>query len=72
MIYTAESEGFIKLFGPDGKWQAAVGGCTLTGGCKNVSLAVSPDGNTVYFCDQPGSRIIVMARKAEKTDAGGN
>jgi hypothetical protein len=65
-VYTAESEGHVKLFSPTGEFVAAVGTAKLKGGCKNVALAASADGEKVYFCDQPGSRIIVLAKKAAK------
>jgi hypothetical protein len=67
-VYTAESEGFIKLFNSKGEYVTCVGAATLKGGCKNVAVAVSPDGEKVYFCDQPGSRILVLAKKTVKTE----
>ncbi len=67
-VYTAESEGFIKLFNPKGDFVACVGATTLKGGCKNVAVAVSQDGERVYFCDQPGSRILVLAKKSSKVE----
>jgi hypothetical protein len=66
-VYTAESEGHIKHFSADGKFLGPVGSAKISGGCKNVGIGVSPDGETVYFCDQPGSAIIILSRK---TDAG--
>ena len=57
-IYTAESEGIIKRFSSKGEFLSTVAKVTLTGGCKNVAVAVSADGNKVYFCDQPNSKII--------------
>jgi hypothetical protein len=65
-VYTAESEGHVKLFDAKGEFVALVGTAQLKGGCKNVAVAASPDGEKVYFCDQPGSRIIVLAKKAAK------
>ena len=67
-VYTAESEGHIKLFNSKGEFAACVGTATLKGGCKNVAVAVSPDGSKVYFCDQPGSRILILAKKTAKTE----
>jgi hypothetical protein len=67
-VYTAESEGFIKLFNPKGEFVACVGTATLKGGCKNVAVAVSQDGERVFFCDQPGSRILILAKKTSKSE----
>lgn len=64
-VLTAESEGHVKRFAADGTYLGPVGSAKLAGGCKNVALGASPDGEMVYFCDQPGSRIIFLARKVE-------
>jgi streptogramin lyase len=62
-VFTAESEGIIKHFGPKGEFLGNVAQVNLSGGCKNVAVGASPDGLKVYLCDQPGSRIIVMSKK---------
>ena len=62
-VYTAESEGFVKEFSPKGEFVKLVAHATVTGGCKNVAVAATPDGKTVYFCDQPGSQIIILTLK---------
>lgn len=62
LVYTAESEGHVKAYKPTGEFVGAVGTAKLKGGCKNVALAVSGDGDTVYFCDQPGQRVLILAR----------
>jgi hypothetical protein len=62
-IYTAESEGHVKLFSSAGEFTGPVGMVKITGGCKNVGIAVSSDGGKVYFCDQPGGKILIMSRK---------
>jgi sugar lactone lactonase YvrE len=67
-VYTAESEGHVKLFNAKGDFVCLVGTAKLQGGCKNVAVAASPDGEKVYFCDQPGSRILVLAKKAAKAE----
>lgn len=64
-VYTAESEGHVKHFAADGKFLGPVGSAKISGGCKNVALGVSPDGETVYFCDQPGSNIIILSKKTD-------
>jgi hypothetical protein len=62
-VFTAESEGLIKRFSPKGDFVALVGKRPLSGGCKNVAVAASADGKFVYFCDQPGSQIIILEQK---------
>ena len=70
-IFTAESEGLIKRFSPQGEFVALVGKRPLSGGCKNVAVAASPDGKYVYFCDQPGSQIIIMEQKTKSVVQSG-
>jgi hypothetical protein len=65
-IFTAESEGIIKRYSSKGEFLGTVGYAPLTGGCKNVGVGASPDGSRVYFCDQPGSAIIILAKKPAK------
>lgn len=69
-IYTAESEGMVRAFTSDGKPEGLVGAVKISGGCKNVAIAVSKDGNTVYFCDQPGSKIHILTKKTEPIGDG--
>ena len=76
-IYTSESEGIVKRFSASGEFLGLVGYAKLTGGCKNVAVAASPKGDRVYFCDLPGSRIIILAAKKDQknqaaTAGGGN
>jgi hypothetical protein len=66
-IFTAESEGIIKRYSSKGDFLGVVGHAPLTGGCKNVGVGASPDGSRVYFCDQPGSAIIIMVKKPVDT-----
>jgi hypothetical protein len=63
-VYTAESEGYVKEFAPNGDFVKLVAHAKVEGGCKNVAVAATPDGKTIYFCDQPGSQIIVLALKS--------
>jgi hypothetical protein len=64
-IYTAESEGVIKRFSPSGEFLETAGVVRLTGGCKNVAVAVSADGNKLFFCDQPGSKFHILEKAAK-------
>lgn len=62
-VYTSESEGVVKKWSSEGKFLGTIGVAKLTGGCKNVAVAASPKGDRVYFCDLPGSKIIILAEK---------
>jgi sugar lactone lactonase YvrE len=70
-VFTAESNtGRIKQFDADGNFKAFVGDIKLVPGCKNVSIAVSPDEQRVYMLDLTRNHIVVMQRKeAGKTAA---
>lgn len=65
-VYTAESEGIIKRFAPTGEFLGMLGAVQITGGCKNVAVAASKDGSRVFFCDQPSSKVLILAPKANK------
>lgn len=65
-VLTAESEGLIKRFGPTGEFKGVVGSVAISGGCKNVAVGSNADASRVYFCDQPGSRVLILAKKEEK------
>lgn len=67
-ILTAESEGIVKRFGPTGEFKGIVGGVSISGGCKNVAVGASPDGSRVYFCDQPGSQVMILAESGKKSE----
>ncbi|HEY1191408.1 MAG TPA: hypothetical protein VGE74_27485 [Gemmata sp.] len=64
-IYTAESEGVIKRFGPSGEFIETAGVVKLTGGCKNVAVAVSADAKKIYFCDLPGSKFHILEKSSK-------
>lgn len=68
-VITAESEGIIRRFSAKGEPLGLVGRVTLTGGCKNVSVAASSDGQKIYFCDLPGSKIVVLAPITDEAEA---
>lgn len=65
-ILTAESEGFIKRFDAQGNYVGLIAHTPLSGGCKNVAVAATPDLSKIYFCDQPGSQILILAKKSDK------
>lgn len=64
-VYTAESNtGRIKRFSSDGKFLDFVGDVKLVPGCKNVSIAVTGDGERVYMLDITRNHIVLMQRKS--------
>lgn len=64
-VYTAESNtGRIKRFTAAGEFIEFVGDIKLVPGCKNVSIAVTPDGARVYMLDLTRNHIVLMERKA--------
>jgi len=65
-VLTAESEGFIKRFTKEGSFLGIVGQAKVSGGCKNVAIGVSPDGEKAYFFDLQGSRIVILDKKADE------
>lgn len=67
-VLTAESEGLIKRFGPTGEFKGIVGSVAISGGCKNVAVGSNADASRVYFCDQPGSRVLILAKKEGKEE----
>lgn len=64
-IFTSESEGFVKRFSAAGDFLGVVGKVNISGGCKNVAIAASPDDERIFFCDQPGGRIFILAKKKD-------
>jgi len=62
-VLTAESEGVVKRFTKEGSYLGIVGIANLTGGCKNVAIGLSPNGEKAYFYDREGSRIVILSRK---------
>ncbi|TWT34530.1 hypothetical protein [Blastopirellula retiformator] len=69
-VYTAESNtGRIKRFAADGTFKEFVGDVKLVPGCKNVSIAVSPDSDKVYMLDITRNHIVLMQRKSAETEA---
>ncbi|MCA9173568.1 MAG: hypothetical protein KDB14_03695 [Planctomycetales bacterium] len=78
-VYTAESTtGLIKQFDKQGKLLNYVATVKLVPGCKKVSIAVSPSGDSVYMMDITRHHIVKLSRPAgdsadanEETAAGG-
>jgi hypothetical protein len=65
-IFTAESEGIVKRFSSKGDYLGVVATASLSGGCKNVAVCVTPKEDRLYFLDLPGSRVLIFSKKSEK------
>ncbi|MBS0203371.1 MAG: hypothetical protein JSS49_10760 [Planctomycetes bacterium] len=68
-VLTAESEGYIKRFTKEGSFLGVLGQARVSGGCKNVAISVSPDGEKAYFFDLQGSRIVVLTKRPDDDKA---
>ena len=64
-VLTAESEGYIKRFTKEGSFLGIVGQAKVSGGCKNVTINLSPNGEKAYFFDLQGSRIVILNQKTD-------
>jgi hypothetical protein len=64
-VLTAESEGYIKRFTKEGSFLGIVGQAKVSGGCKNVTINLSPNGEKAYFFDLQGSRIVILNQKPD-------
>lgn len=69
-IFTAESEGVVKRFSSTGAFIGVAGTVKMSGGCKNVAIGVSSDGEKIVFCDQPGSRFYILTKKSQNGSGG--
>lgn len=67
-VLTSESEGYIKKFTKEGSFLGVVGQAKVSGGCKNVAIAMSPTGDKAYFFDLQGSRIVILDKKTEEDE----
>jgi hypothetical protein len=68
-VLTAESEGKVRCFTADGKYEGLCGAAKVSGGCKNVAVGTSKDGKHIFFYDLQGSKIVVMTRQEEAAQA---
>ena len=61
-LLAAESNGVVKRFTVDGKYEGLVGVAKVPEGCKNSAIGISSDGQNVYYIDIQNSNIIILAR----------
>ena len=61
-LLAAESNGVVKRFTSDGKYEGLVGIAKVPEGCKNSAIGISTDGQQVYYIDIQNSNIIILAR----------
>ncbi len=72
-VFTAESNtGRIKRFSAEGEFLDFVGDVKLVPGCKNVSIAVTPNHDRVYMLDLTRNHIVVMEKKPESQKPKGD
>jgi len=66
-VFTAESgTGRIKRFDADGKFLSYVGDVDLVPGCKNVSIAATPNSDRIYMLDLTRNHIVVMKTRSQQ------
>ncbi len=65
-LYVAESNGVVKLFSRDGKYEGVVGAARVQAGCKSSIVDATADGQRVYYFDVRGSGICVLERGPAK------
>jgi hypothetical protein len=65
-IFTAESEGKVKCFSPDGKFVSTLAAVRVSGGCKNVAVATTKSRDRVFFLDLNGSKIVISKLNAKE------
>lgn len=63
-LLASESNGVVKRFTKDGKYEGMVGVAAVPAGCKNSAIGISSDGDRVYYIDIQGSKILMLARNA--------
>lgn len=68
-LLAAESNGVVKRFTLDGKYEGMVGVATVPAGCKNSAIGVTSDGDRVYYIDIQKSKIIMLARNSSTGDS---
>jgi len=66
LITSEASLGRLKRYTPEGQLLGLVGTAAVEGGCKNVAVDLSPDGNRCYVMDLGKNRICVLSAKADK------
>lgn len=65
-IFTAESEGKVKCFTPEGKFVSTLAAVRVSGGCKNVAVATTKARDRVFFLDLNGSKIVISKLSAKE------
>lgn len=69
-LLVSDSDGRVRLFSLEGKYEGEVGKADVRPGCKSSTVAMSADGNRLYYIDVNTSQICVLDRKSgENTQA---
>lgn len=62
-LYVSDSDGRVRLFTLDGKYEAEIGKANVEPGCKSSIVDVAPKGDRVYYIDVNRSQICVLDKK---------
>jgi sugar lactone lactonase YvrE len=68
-LLASESNGVVKRFTNEGKYEGMVGVAKVPAGCKNSAIGTTADGSRVYYIDIQHSRIIVLAKNDDTGDS---
>jgi hypothetical protein len=63
-LLVSDSDGRVRLFSLDGKYEGEVGRANVQPGCKSSTVDISPDGKRLYYINVHTSQICVLDRKA--------
>jgi hypothetical protein len=63
-LLVSDSDGRVRLFTLDGKYEGEVGKANVREGCKSSTVDISADGNRLYYIDVNTSQICVLERKS--------
>ncbi len=62
-LYVSDSDGRVRLFTLNGKYEGEVGKANVEPGCKSSIVEVSPSGKCVYYFDVNHARICALDQK---------
>jgi DNA-binding beta-propeller fold protein YncE len=66
-LLTSESNGLVKSFKHNGEFDSIVGIAKVTSGCKNSSIAISPQNERLYYYNADNGSILVLTKKTKNS-----